>query len=219
MRRFVRFSVFAIAAVFVFKGCIFSPDVKDPEPPIDYKDQTSPENVVNNLAASYERREIEPYAVLLDPQFIFRFQTKDVPVGLERDYWNRDEDSTGTAALFNATTEVSKISLELGAYSSVDAGRVDMPGAKRIRLTNVKLEVEQFNGTTFVVQGDIQDMYFRRGRVEVGTDSTKWYLAEWQDQTGGGAPSRGLTPLASDPAGGAQDASWGQILADYARRR
>ncbi len=220
MKRFVQFAVFAVVVVFAFKGCIFAPGTDDPVPPKEYLPQTSPENVVNNLATSYERREIEQYAKLLDPEFIFKFQTADVPEGLERDYWNRDEDSTGTGALFDATTLVSTITLDLGAYESEDAGRPDLPGGRRIRLTHVKLEVEQVDGITYLVQGDIQDMYFRKGSVEAGTDSTYWYLVEWQDLVGGGgAPSRGLTPVASDPSGGVQDANWGQILADFARRR
>jgi hypothetical protein len=219
MKRFVQFAGLAVVAVFVFKGCIFSPDPKPPVPPREYLPQTSPENVVNNLATSYERREIEQYAKLLDPTFIFKFQTPDIPEDLPRDYWNRDEDSTGTGALFDALI-VSSIALDLGAYSSEDAGRPDLPGGKRIRLTHVKLTVDQSNGLTYVVDGSIQDMYFRKGSVEAGTDSTFWYLVEWQDLAGGGgAPSRGLTPLASDPAGGQQNANWGQILADFARRR
>ena len=218
MKRFVQLTVLALVAVFVFKGCIFDPGKEKPVEIKGYLPQTSPENVVNNLQASYQRKEIEEYAKLLDPTFIFKFQQADIPPDLPRDYWTRDEDSTGTDALFT-TDEVSTISLDPGAYSSVDAGRLDEPGAKQIRLTHVKLEVEQVNGVTLLVQGDIQDMYFRKGSVEAGTDSTKWYLFEWQDLSGGNAPRPGVTPVASDPAGGAQDANWGQILADFARRR
>ncbi len=218
MKRFVHYAVFALVAVVVFKGCIFSPDTKPPREPVEYLPPTSPENVVNNLQASYERKEIEAYAVLLDPQFIFRFQALDVPPGLDREYWNRDEDSTGTAALFS-TNEVNSITLDPGVYESEDALRPDVPGAKRIRLTNVKLEVDQTNGVTLLVEGDIQDMYFRKGSVEAGTDSTKWYLFEWQDQPGASAPRGGVTPLASDPSSGEQRVSWGRILADAAARR
>ncbi len=76
--------------------------------------------------------------------------------------------------------------MDLGAFATEDANRSAMrPGAKRIRLTHAKLEVEQIDGVTLLVEGDIQDMYFRRGSVEAGTDSTKWYLFEWHDLRGG----------------------------------
>ncbi len=155
-----------------------------------------------------ERREIEQYAKLLDPDFRFYFQQADIPAGLPREYWNRDEDSTGTGALFDAT-EVSGINLDLGAFTVEDSVRVEDPGVKRIRLTHVKLEVELISGTTLLVQGDIQDMYFRKGRVEAGTDSTKWYLFEWQDLRGGGGSPGGEPRVGSDRiAAAAQRASW-----------
>ncbi len=180
-----------------------------------YLPQTSPEYVLENLAASYERHEIEEYAKLLDPTFIFKFQQADIPPGLLREYWNRDEDSTGTGALFN-TDEVSSIHVDLGAFTVVDDDRLAEPGAKRIRLTHVKLEVEQVNGVTLLVQGDIQDMYFRKGRVEAGTDSTKWYLFEWSDLRGEGSlkPANQASGHALDLARSSpliEPATWGKI--------
>ena len=209
-----------VLAAFVW-GCGEESDcVNCPPPPPRYPNQTSPENVVESLAASYERREIEPYAVLLDPEFRFYFQQRDIPADLPRESWNRDEDSTGTAALFNATTEVSKISLDLGAFAPEDANRPDEPGARRIRLTHVKLEVEQFDGTTLVVQGDIQDMYFRRGNAAAGTDSTKWYLFEWRDIPGGGLKpaSRALDQVVDQTSPAAATVSpmtWGAIKSRF----
>jgi hypothetical protein len=201
-------------------GCDEGRIIIDPPPPLPkYLPQTSPENVVNNLMASYERREIDRYAALLDPTFIFKFQQADIPPDLPRDYWNRDEDSTGTGALFGATEEVSQIMLDLGAYASEDAGRIDEPGTKRIRLTHAKLEVDQYTEAVLLVQGDIQDMYFRRGSAAAGTDSTKWYLFEWHDLSGG--DSRKPATATSGPAvdmkaralAGAhvQPTTWGRI--------
>jgi hypothetical protein len=190
-----------------------------PHPPPGYLPQTSPENVLNNLHASYVRREIEEYAKLLAPDFRFYFQEADIPAGLPREYWNRDEDSTGTGALLSSS-EVSSINLDLGTFAVEDAGRPDEPGAKRIRLTHVNLEVEQFNGTTLLVLGDIQDMYFRRGNVAAGTDSTKWYLVEWRDVGGGGnlKPASGTIERAPDLAKSSplvQPSTWGKIKSKW----
>jgi hypothetical protein len=148
-----------------------------------YLPQTSPENVLHNWQTSYERREIEQYATLLDPQYSFKFQTPDIPEDLPRDYWNRDEDSTMVTALFD-NPDVVRISLDLGAFTVEDAGRADVPGARRVRLTHATLEVELSSDTTLVAQGDILDMNFRRGAAAAGTDSTKWYIFEWQDLGG-----------------------------------
>jgi hypothetical protein len=150
---------------------------------LQYVPQTSPENVLHNLQVSWARREIEQYAKLLDPQYIFKLEARDIPPDLARDYWNRDEDSTMIAALFD-NPHVWRINLDFGPFVAEDAGRADAPGARRIRLTRATLEIELSSDTTLVAQGDILDMYFRRGNAAAGTDSTKWYIFEWQDQGG-----------------------------------
>jgi hypothetical protein len=146
-----------------------------------YLPQTSPENVLHNLKESWEFREIEPYAALLAPDFRFYFRQDDVPPDLPRDYWNRDEDSTGTGTLFNATTAVDTISVNLGTFTVEDSVRVDQPDVKRIRLTHSMLKVEQRNGMTWMVDDVIEEFYFRKGRSEEGTDPTRWYIFEWHE--------------------------------------
>ena len=148
-KRLPAVTAIALLAVLAW-GCGDDPTCADCPPGDDhpvYLPQTSPENVINNLRVSYLRREIGPYAKLLAPDFRFYFQSADIPPGLPCEYWNRDEDSTGTGALFGATTEVSNIFVDLGAFTVEDSVRVEDPGVKRIRLTHVKLEVELFNGT------------------------------------------------------------------------
>ncbi len=151
--------------------------------PPGYLPQTSPENVLQNLQVSYQRREIEEYVKLLDPVYIFKFQQADIPPDLPREYWNRDEDSTMVAALFD-NPDVVRISLDFGPFAAEDAGRLDEPQANRIRLTHVRIEVELRDGTTLQAGSDLMDMYLGRGRAAAGTDSTKWYIFEWQDFEG-----------------------------------
>ena len=197
-RRLWPIAMLASMAAFAW-GCDDGPDGGG-DPFSDYP-PPSPENLIIDLAASYEDRDVEQYAKLLDPEFIFYFQPADIPAGLEREYWNRDEDSTGTAALFNAVNQVTGIYVDLGAFTVEDSVRAEDPGVKRIRLTHSKLEVDLSDGTTLLVQGDIEDMYFRRGRAEAGTDSTKWYLFEWRDIRGGGdSPGSRAAPGAESDA-------------------
>lgn len=205
-------------------GCGEDPTCTNcPLPDLLYLPQTSPANVVNNLATSWEHRHIEPYANLLAPDFRFYFQQSDLPPGLQRDYWNRDEDSTGTGGLFGATAQVLSISVELGTFAVEDSVRVDQPDVKRIRLTRSKLEVKQSNGVTFQVEGYTQEFYFRKGRSEEGTDPTRWYIFEWHDISGGGSldspgwhPERGAHQEGTAPAGALiQPATWGRIKSNF----
>src|SRR5215468_6064970 len=60
-----------------------------------YSSPTSPESLIANLQVSYRNREIEHYAVLLAPEYIFKFQPIDAnDIGTPS--WSREQDSTGT---------------------------------------------------------------------------------------------------------------------------
>lgn len=85
-------------------------DIVEP-PRSEYLALTSPENLVENLQTAYRKQNIEEYAKLLAPEFRFKFQSVDASeIGLE--YWNKDQDSTGTDALFR-TPLVSDIRIDL----------------------------------------------------------------------------------------------------------
>ena len=208
MKQFFLLGVFVVLAVFAMDGCIFDPD-KDPPGTGDgdYKPLTSPENVMNNLVVSYRRREIQKYAEFLDKEFIFRFQDGDEPPELGREFWTHDEDSTGTEALFNSPS-VSDISVDLTYGAAEEAEELGMEGTMKIRVTPMKLTVDDVDGTTFLVEGDIQDMFFRNGE---GADSTSWTLIEWRDSPGaGGVGAPGVHTLAED--GNVVHVSWGELL-------
>ncbi len=217
MKRLLPFAVLAAALGFALHGCIFSPSTVPPKGTQDpYAANVSPDSVVYNLANSYKRKEIKPYAQLLSRDYIFRFQSGDVPPELGRDFWTHDEDSTGTEHLFNSTLVQSiKINLEHGAATVPT--EIGMPeGSLKLRLSPIDLEVDQTDGTTWVVQGDIQDMFFRKGMVEAGEDTTRWYLFEWRDIPGAGtAPSGGLQPKSSDPD--TRYVTMGELLQHFAK--
>jgi hypothetical protein len=163
----------------------------------------SPEEVVATLIDSYRRREIASYAPLLHPDFRFYFQDGDEPPDLGRDYWTAAEDSTGTAALFSSL-QVSDIYIDLTYGAAVlDSLERSPDPVMKIRVTPMKLTVDDRSGTTYLVEGDIEDFFFVRG---AGADSTSWYLYEWHDIRGGGGIG---APGVQDSA--TQTNSWGMI--------
>ncbi len=184
-------------------GC--SKSTCPPPPPMsaDYRVPASPENVMNNLIVSYRRREIETYAELLHRNFVFRFQDGDAPPELGREFWTHDEDSTGTAALFYSP-QVATIFIDLTYRDAEPALEPELEGAMKIRVSPMKMTVDDVTGTTYLVEGDIQDMFFVRGD---GADSTRWYLIEWRDIRGGGAGK----PLADAAGVAVKLSTWGKL--------
>ena len=171
-----------------------------------YASPTAPESLITNLQASYQNREIEHYAEILAPEFIFRFQSIDVDeIGTE--FWTRDQNSTGTRALLT-TTEVSDIRISL-IYGARDT-TVNFPGTPldslKIRIITTDLQVDQTDGTTWLIQ-DQQDMYFRKGIEANGEDPTHWWLYEWQD-----------LPTLGSPKVDVASATWGKLKNRYRSR-
>lgn len=212
MKRSLRVLLVAVAALSILsvKGCIFSPKKEDPQPIAEFVPQTSPEAVVANLVASYRLQNIEEYSRLLAPEYIFKFQPVDA-AQLETEFWTRDQDTTGTDALFS-TPLVSQITINLTHGNAVPTNEVDFPpGTMTIRINQTQLEVDQTDGITWLAQ-DIQDMFFRQGDFEAGEDSTNWFLIEWRDIPTSGAPRLGDDPLSAKSASpGVTPISWGAL--------
>jgi hypothetical protein len=179
--------------------CGFRPPELKPKP------QTSPENVVNNLQASYVLRQIEVYAKLLAPEFRFVFQSIDAEE-IAQDSWTREEDLAGTDALFEATV-VTSIYIDLIHGPAVDAEDPELPAdAKKIRINQTLLQVDESTGLTWVAS-DIQDLFFRPGDPGQGEDPDHWFLIEWRDIPTTSAPRT--------PTTGEQVTTWGKIKSKY----
>ena len=207
-----------LLGVAVLTGCIFSPKKEDPTPVHDpYSQPTAPESLITNLQASYRNREIEHYAAILAPDFIFKFQPLDAN-DIGTPFWTRDQDSTGTRALLT-TTEVSDIRINL-IYGARDTA-INFPGTPldslKIRIITTDLQVDQTDGTTWVVT-DQQDMFFRKGIETNGEDPTHWWLYEWDDLPTLAAP--GVRPLsAGTSASQVLASSWGALLQNASKTR
>lgn len=183
------------------------PECGDPPPPppaIYYSELTSPENLVANLQVAYRRREIGKYAELLSSDFRFLFGPMDQGESGTVESWTAEQDSTGTDALFR-TPLVSSIRIELLPGDSGEPTELGHPpDAVRIQLSHVRLEVDQVDGTTFLVTQP-QDLYFRPGREALGEDPARWYLLEWRE-----------LPLPAAPKpGGVRNTTWAVLKSRY----
>lgn len=173
MRRYVICALILSALLAI--GCDDSTGV----PAFGYRDATSPQNVIQNLVDAYKRREVQPYAKLLAPEYRFVFQPYDV-LELGKEDLSRDEDILGTTALFT-TAEVSDIRLELTLSDTTAAADTTLPAdAVRIRANLVALQVDETSGISWLVT-DIQDFFLRPGRPANGESAADWYLLEWRD--------------------------------------
>jgi hypothetical protein len=170
-------------------------------PPVDSHDFSTPEGVVEALQVSYRTRDLALYAELLAADFNFRFQPLDQT--LYGEYWTAEQDTTGTGALFR-TPMVSTIRVDLSHGPTEDPGEAGFDSdVRKLRMTGVQLEVDQFDGITFHVT-DLQDMFFRPGRESLGEDPTRWYLLEWRD-----------LPSTASPRPLVQSITWGVIKLLY----
>ena len=166
-------------------------DEESPPPPdgdqAGYASPTAPESLIFNLQHSYRRREIEAYAKILAPDFIFKFQPVDQST-IGKESWTRDEDSVGTRALLTSP-EVAEIRIAL-LYSGRDT-TVNFPGTPidsvTIRILTTNLEVDQTNDISWVV-ADQQEMYFRKGISANGENAAHWFMYEWHDLPGSTSP-------------------------------
>jgi len=167
-----------------------------------YASPTAPESLITNLELSYRQREIKEYAKLLAPEFVFQFQPADAnQIGTQ--FWTRAQDSTGTRALLT-TPEVSDIRINLtwgGKDTSIDHSAP--PDSVRLRLITTDLQVDQTDGTTWVIT-DQQDFFFRQGKASKGEDPTQWFIYEWDD-----------LPTLAAPGLSVRATTWGKLKNQY----
>lgn len=214
MRRGSRFALGLVgvlaAALLISVGLVACghDETTKPDPPGYTLNFETPEEVLEALIESYQRRDIDQYAAILHPDFRFYFQDGDEPPELGRDYWTALEDSTGTEALFNSPS-VSDISINLTYQDAEPAIELEMQGTMKIRVYPMSLIVNDTSGWTYFVEGDVQDMYFKQG---TGANSANWYMIEWRDIPGGGgigAPEDGVL------ADAVEQWSWGKLKQYY----
>jgi hypothetical protein len=195
----------------VVSGCIVEtkPSQTQVHP---YVAPTSPEKVIQNLAALYINMDLVEYDSTLAPDFVFRFAPGDISQG-QADSLTRAEEMAFAENLFvngagEGAPRATRIQLVLQTASGGDDNRIGHTGWKRYYV-NTNLSVSFTNANPIQVTGPAL-MYFR----QVPEGSGRWRLAEWIDQPvapSGGAPGR-VSPrgaLAADVT------TWGMVRRLY----
>jgi hypothetical protein len=197
LRSAMVWTLVAVGPLVILSSCLLdSSDRRTIVDPWPYRPQTSPENVVYNLQASYLLREIDEYAKLLAPEFIFLDQPVDAQELAERFWtgegdkhlWTRDEDIAGTRALFEATV-VASISIDLDHGPAEAAEDMSLPdNTKKIRINQLFLHVDETSGVTWVVT-QVQEFFSRPGDPDLGENPDSWFLVAWREIPSATAPS------------------------------
>jgi hypothetical protein len=128
-----RIGALALISFLVFAaGCLLNPD--DNKTPAkttaQFKSLADKENVIFNLALSYQQADITHYEELLHPNYTWYFQSADLLRGLPV-FWTREQDLDATTNIFrsargqnaNPMMNLDRIALEItaGSWAPVDS--------------------------------------------------------------------------------------------------
>ncbi len=201
------------AAVLV-GGC--STTSSGPDIPVDpeFRDRTSPENVLYNLELAYEEMDLEEYLDCLSVDFEFFPCQDDVnnpDLNIPAVWWKVHEQEMHEN-MFADSSDVESITLTLTVASIVpDGGIPDDPlDDTCVCMVDVDLRVTLITGDGFLATAPSE---FRM-RIDVDQpnpvpdpdDELWWEICHWYDLGGGG---RG------NVSGRVEDATWGSIKALY----
>lgn len=200
-------------------GCFKPSDCVPGEPgceggPIYSLDLSHPDSLLQDIEESWRRREINEYIKLMAPEFVFVFQQDDA-FGIPEGFWNRDDDSTGVANIFDSP-EVTAIRTDL-TWGQPESGQLTTTEEEATRsiVFDTFLDVDLNGGeTTLRVDGDVQWFFFRRGDEAKNEPTDRWYIIEWQDLGSTTKPRTQPHPLASEapPGSRIEYVTMGQLI-------
>ncbi|NNF08314.1 MAG: hypothetical protein HKN21_16245, partial [Candidatus Eisenbacteria bacterium] len=141
------------------------------------EDLSEPDSLLQDLETAWIRREIREYTKLMANEFVFVFQEDDAD-GIPEGFWNKDDDSTGVARIFDSS-QVTAIRSDL-TWGQPEPGQLTATTeveATRTIVFDTFLDVDLDGGeTTLRVDGDVQWFFFREGVEAEGEDPDRWYI-------------------------------------------
>ncbi len=167
-------SLFLIVAV--LGSCdIFLPPKKPP--PTPQPEPTSPAGVIRGIEWAYNNQDINYYTEMLDSDFTFYFDPRDVQGSGAPDSWGYDDELEATENLFDSVDE-GAISLAMNLEDQREPGPGD--------------EVWDLNGVDYLLVVVTPEMTFRaegfanfRTRVDgLWRGMPRWWLWKWWDIAG-----------------------------------
>jgi len=200
--------VVSCTAVFV-GGCSDSgagPESEHPPDP-EFRDRTSPENVMYNLELAYEEMNVDEYLDCLSDDFTFYpdeddVQNPELEIPAE---WYKSDEADMHANMFGDGSDVESIQLILTNVSvEHDPGIPEDPSDDvYIYVEDVELRVNLYGGLTYLATAD-SEYHFRVDVDQQGEEGEIWWeVYRWYELGG----RRG--------SGDREASSWGSIKAMY----
>lgn len=198
--------VVSCAAVFV-AGCSTPGPGPELPPPPEFRDRTSPENVIYNLELAYEEMNAEEYLDCLSVDFTFYpcqsdVQNPELEIPAE---WYKTDERAMHENMFGDGSDVESISLTLTEIDvQCDEG---IPGDPLddtcVYTEDVDLRVNLYGGLTYLTTKHSQ-FWMRVDTDQQGSGGELfWEIYLWYELDEGRWP------------GDREDASWGRIKAIY----
>jgi len=184
----------SLSTLVLMPGCPFGESTKPKEqptpPPVLPR---TPTEVLQHLERAYESMDSTAYAALLDPEFAFHFDPRDIgePTGY-RDSWPRADDLQSTRRMFRGAPSSDEKRLRaLNVELNFNVGETDtvagQPGWKMIIASNTELQVDArslVNGEDWCLQtpGGYESWLYLRERAAAGDSGTYWTIVRWVDK-------------------------------------
>lgn len=194
-------SILLAVLALTLSGCWnpFAPDPGDPKPiePADYRERTSPENVLHNIRTAYIWKNASEYLDCLSEDFIFYPTDDDVqnPQLEIPPEWYKPNERDMHQNMFASGTNVEDISLTMTEYTSDHIE--GLPGPEDdiyIFTEDVDLRVYVLGGTEFHANAPSQ-YWFRVDTDQQGENGELWWeIYLWYDD-----PVLGRNSSAKDP--------------------
>lgn len=187
--------VIAALAVLGLAGCPFTPDQDDGNghepPPVQFLARTSPENLLKNLMAAYQERNVVEYESLLAEDFDFIFCAYDQAQPNIPDSWGRVEEIEAHEGIFDGEF-VQSLSLQFEYsqpvfdeehFDGVDSLWVVDVTALRLELFGTPRSTPDEPAQTFKVQDGQVTMRFRKDAGNFFEGKQVWKIAEMEETT------------------------------------
>ena len=207
-----------VAATVMLAGCA---DRENPasggslnSTPTGFKDLGGPrDNVLFNLEAAYNERNLTEYNRLLDDDFTFFFSPADVSDGkVSVNQWDRASEINATTNMFNVNftppngSPISSIDLSLVYPEGDNVWNMASPDQNHPGETWYQKSVDYFltivaGETTYTSGNPIKAQF----TVRRDPDLDIWRIVQWRDDVGGGA-ARLLTAAT-------EQSTWGNVKA------
>ena len=175
-----------LVGLVLLSGCIFSPDRKKavPPPPLpEYLEPISPQNVLQNLIASYVARDSIETKVVYDIDYKGTSSDPSQPTPLPE--FTRAIEVSHVHRL-KVDPNIVSVLLDLGApgtWQLLDGNSSDPLGSKIIQINSQTVRIEDITVTTYVSTNQVMEYAFKPTAVPgaPADRDTTWQVIRWKE--------------------------------------